>query len=66
MCVCMAKNFGDFCTAKTNKLIYPPANYHKSIGLIESLIQTIKRQLSCMKARLNKVFMLPYATNAIA
>ena len=34
--------------------IYAPAIDHRAIGLVERLIQTIKRQLSCMKTQLNK------------
>ena len=43
------KKFQIFCTAKNITPIYAPANDHRAIGLVERVIQTIKRQLSCMK-----------------
>ena len=45
--------------------IFAPANDHRAIGLVEHLIQTIKRQLSCMKSQLNKNFNLDYSLYAI-
>ena len=45
--------------------IYAPAHDHRAKGLVERLIQTIKRQLSCMKAQLNKNIKLQHAIHAI-
>ena len=41
-----AKNF---CKQHNINIITAPANDHRAIGLVERLIQTIKRRLSCMK-----------------
>ena len=39
-----------FCTENNITPIYAPANDHRAIGrIVEGLIQTIKRQLSCMQ-----------------
>ena len=48
------KNVERFGTENKITPIYAPANDHRAIGLVERLIQTIKRQLSCMKTQLNK------------
>ena len=50
------KKFETFCTENNITHIYAPANDHRAIRLVERLIQTIKRQLSCMKTQLNKKF----------
>ena len=47
------------------KPIYAPANDHRAIGLVERIIQTIRRQLSCMKSQLNKKFYLETSLKAI-
>ena len=39
----------NFCKQHNNNRITSPANDHRAIGLVERLIQTIKRRLSCMK-----------------
>ena len=39
-----------FCTKKNNIILIPaPANDHRSIGLVERLISTIKQRLACIK-----------------
>ena len=38
-----------FCKQNHINVITAPANDHRAIGLVERLIQTIKRRLSCMK-----------------
>ena len=48
------KKFETFCTEKNIERIYAPANDQRAIGLVECLIKTIKRQLSCMKTHVNK------------
>ena len=50
--------FETFCTENNIELIYAPANDYRAIGLVERLIQTIKRQLSCMKAHLKNKLIL--------
>ena len=39
----------DLCNRNNNKIIFAPANDHRSIGLVERLIQTVKRRLGCIK-----------------
>ena len=43
-----------FCSENVITPIYAPANDQRAIRLVERLIETIKRQLSCMKGHLNK------------
>ena len=52
------KKFETFYTENNITPIYAPASYHRAIGLVEGLIQTIKRQLACVKTHLNKKFNL--------
>ena len=59
------KKFETFCTENNITPIYAPANDHRAIGLVERIIQTIKRQLSCMKLQLNKKFKLENSLKAI-
>ena len=59
------KKFETFCTENIITPIYAPANNHRAIGLVERIIQTIKRQLSCMKSQLNKKFNLENSLKAI-
>ena len=59
------KKFEIFCTENNITPIYAPANDHRAIGLVERIIQTIKRQLSCMKSQLNKNFNLETSLEAI-
>ena len=59
------KKFETFCTENNFTPIYAPANDHRAIGLVERIIQTIKRQLSCMKSQLNKKFNLENSLKAI-
>ena len=59
------KKFDIFCTENNITPIYAPANDHRAIGLVERNIQTIKRQLSCMKSQLNKKFDLENSLKAI-
>ena len=39
----------NFCKQPKINIITAPANDHRAIGLVERSIQTIKRQLGCMK-----------------
>ena len=39
----------NFCTQHNINIITAPGNNQRAIGLVERLIQTIKRRLSCMK-----------------
>ena len=59
------KKFEIFCTENNITPIYAPAIDHRAIGLVERIIQTIKRQLSCMKSQLNKNFNLETSLKAI-
>ena len=40
---------GDLCNRNNIKIIFAPANDHRSIGLVKRLIQTVKRRLGCIK-----------------
>ena len=59
------KKLETFCTENNITPIYAPANDHRAIGLVERIIQTMKRQLSCMKSKLNKKFDLENSIKAI-
>ena len=59
------KKFETFCTENNITPIYARANDHRAIGLVERIIRTIKRQLSCMKSQLNKKFNLENSLKAI-
>ena len=59
------KKFETFCIENNITPIFAPANDHRAIGLVKRLIQTIKRQLSCMKTQLNKKFNLEHSLYAI-
>ena len=59
------EKFETFCTENNITPIYAPANDHRAIGLVERIIQTIKRHLSCMKSQLNKKFNLENSLKAI-
>ena len=51
--VLQEKSLKHFVQKKNFTPTYAPANDHRAIGLVERLIQTIKRQLSYMKTQLN-------------
>ena len=38
-----------FCNKKNIDIIEAPVNYHRAIGLVERIIQTIKNRLACIK-----------------
>ena len=59
------KKIETLCTENNITPIHAPANDHKAIGLVERLIQTIKRQLSCMKTQLIENFNLEHSLHAI-
>ena len=44
----------EFCNRNNIKKIFAPANDHRSIGLVERLIQTVKRRLGCIKLDTNQ------------
>ena len=48
------KKFEAICIEKKFESLYANSNNHRAIGLVELLIQTIKRRQSCMKAHLKK------------
>ena len=39
----------ELCNRNNIKIIFAPANDHRLIGLVERLIQTVKRRLGCLK-----------------
>ena len=59
------KSFETFSIENNITPIYAPTNDHRAIGLVERIIQTIKRQLSCMKSQLNKKIDLENSLKAI-
>ena len=44
-----AKTFQLFCKSNNIKLLFAPVDDHRSIGVVERLIQTLKRRLGVMK-----------------
>ena len=44
-----AKKFQLFCKSKNVKLLFSPVDEHRSIGVVERLIKTLKRRLGVMK-----------------
>ena len=56
----------NFCKQHNINILTAPANDHRAIGLVERLIQTIKRRLSCMKFdNRNKRFTIKEAIKSI-
>ena len=56
----------NFCKQHNINIITAPANDHRAIGLVERLIQTIKRRLSCMKLdSRNNTFTIKEAVKSI-
>ena len=56
----------NFCKQHNINIITAPANDHRAIGLVERLIQTIKRRLSCMKIdNINNTFTIKEAIKTI-
>ena len=56
----------NFCKQKNINIITAPANDDRAIGLVERLIQTNKRRLSCMKlANRNNTFITKEITKSI-
>ena len=49
------KNFEAICIEKIFESLYANSNNPRAIGLVELLIQTIKRRHSCMKAHFKKI-----------
>ena len=54
----LGKKFETCCIENNITPIFAPANNHRAIGLVEHLIQTFKRKLSCVKKQPNKKFNL--------
>ena len=44
-----AKKFQIFCRLNHIKLLFAPVNDHRAIGVVERMIQTIKRRLAAMR-----------------
>ena len=42
------------CAKHNTNIIYAPANGHRPVGLVERLIQTVKRRLGCIKLDTNQ------------
>ena len=59
------KKFETLCLENKITPIFAPANDRRAIGLVERLIQTIKRQLSCMKTQLKKKICIKNSLYAI-
>ena len=44
-----AKKFQIFCNSNNIKLLFAPVDDHRAIGVVERMIQTLKRRLAVMK-----------------
>ena len=56
----------NFCKQNNINIVTAPANDHRAIGLVERLIQTIKRRLSCIKLdKRNNTFTIKEAIKSI-
>ena len=56
----------NFCKQHNINILPAPVNDHRAIGLVERLIQTIKRRLGCMKLdNRNKTFTIKEAIKSI-
>ena len=54
-----------FCSQNNIQLIEAPIHDHRAIGLVESLFQTIKNRLACIKTAAQKQFNLKASINSI-
>ena len=52
----VGKQVTNFCNENNINIIDAPVGDHRAIGLVERMIQTIKRRLSCMKAENKDTF----------
>ena len=52
----VGKQVTNYCTENNINIIHAPVGDHRAIGLVERMIQTIKRRLSCMKAENKDTF----------
>ena len=59
------QQFKAFCNQNNIQLIEAPIHDHRSIGLIERLIQSIKNRLVCFKTAARNQFNLKASTNSI-
>ena len=65
-CCLIGNKVKTFCKQHNINILTAPANDHRAIGLVERLIQTIKRRLSCMKLdNRNKSFTIKEAIKSI-
>ena len=44
-----AKKFQLFCSTNNVKLLFAPVDDHRAIGVVERMIQTLKRRLGAMR-----------------
>ena len=44
-----AKKFQLFCNSNSTKLLFTPVDDHRAIGVVERMIQTLKRRLVVMR-----------------
>ena len=54
-----------FCNQNNIQLIEAPIHFHRAIGLVERLIQTIKNRLACIKTAAQNQFKLKASINSI-
>ena len=52
----VGKQVTNYCNENSINIIDAPVRDHRAIGLVERMIQTIKRRLSCMKAENKDTF----------
>ena len=55
----VSKQVTNYCNESNINILDAPVGDHRAIGLVERMIQTIKRRLSCMKAENKETFLLP-------
>ena len=55
----LGKRVTNYCNENNTNILDAPVDDHRAIGLVERMIQTIKRRLSCMKDEIEKHFLLP-------
>ena len=61
----VGKQVTNYCNENNIHILDAPVGGHRAIGLVERMIQTIKRRLSCMKAENKETFATSFAIKQI-
>ena len=59
------KQVTNYCNENNINILDAPVGDHRAIGLVERMIQTIKRRLSCVKAEHKETISTPNAIKLI-